>query len=202
MPRKPLPPNVAELRGSYLRHPERRPRPDSDEQLPMTRLAEARITIAEPCPASVRDPRGIKLWEDTCARMLELGTLRRETIPTLERFVLFTVQMWAAIDAGKPIRAALNRELSALEERLLGAASRRNDAAAPARNDPDNYFAQFDDDPDEALRKADPKAWAQQCRRAAGEALKLAARLRFRPEERRRLLKPRNSAGRKREDEP
>lgn len=126
--------------------------------------------------------------------MLELETLTREMIPALERYVLFTVQMWTVVDAGKPIRAALNRELTALEARLLGAPADRARPGSVRRARLSGRFARFSpaNDADEALRKADPKAWSEKCRRAAVEALALAGRLRFRRDERRRLLERRD----------
>lgn len=180
---------MLELRGSYAKHPERRP-PSDDAPAEVTRLEERRTTIAEPCPPSVRDPRGVRLWDQTLNRMMELGTLSRETIPALERYVLFTVQMWKAIEAEKPIRAALSRELSALEARLLEPPARKRAAVQTVRVGTANRFARFraETDADEALRRTDPKAWAEKCRRAAADSLKLAARLRFRKDERARLL--------------
>jgi hypothetical protein len=192
MPRKPLPPSVLELRGAYIRHPERRP-PEPAECLPVTLLAEARISVVEPCPPSVRDPRGLKLWEETCQRMVELGTLHRDLLRPLERYVLLNVAMWAAAEAERPLRAALFRELSSLEAKLLGPPPATSGTSKPRALRPGNRFAQFRNDPDEALRKSDPKAWTEKCRRAASEALKLADRLRFRPDERRKLLERRKS---------
>jgi hypothetical protein len=189
MARKPTPTNVLELRGAYLRHPERRPRSPLGNEPAMTlvsRLVEARLDVPQICPASVRDVRGQQLWEAVCKRMLEANILTRESLVLLERYVLVSVGMWMAADAGKPVRAAVSRELGALEAKLFGAAPLPG--ARPGT--PENRFSAIARafDSDRVFCETDPKAWQARCRREAAEALALASRLRRDKAARRRLL--------------
>jgi hypothetical protein len=193
MGRRPLPPGVLELRGAFLRHPERRPPIEPSETSEVATLAEQRLTVAEPCPPSIQDARGVRLWEQLVATLLERQLLSRDLLRPLERYVLLNFSLWRAAELGKTVTAALSAQLTALEIRLGLAkeSSTKPSAARPALAvGVANKWAELKRWGEEldAEWARDSKAWQARCRREAGEALALARRLRFDRRERRRLL--------------
>lgn len=128
----------------------------------VTRLAEESLAAPAPAPASIQDGRGVKLWDELCARLLEYGTLTPDRLRVLERYVLLNVGMWKGIELGKTPTAALSRELGSLEMRLGLAAPA---AGAPPGSARASGFA--------ALRQraaaldaleANPEAFREHCR--------------------------------------
>jgi hypothetical protein len=192
---KALNPELLELRGSYVRHPERRP--TKDQAAPVVRLAEERIEVAEPAPDTVTHPRGVALWEELVKRMAAQSTMTRDALRVLERYVILNCSMWRQAEARRPIRAAVTREISALELQLglakpqPGTPTPKAAAAKAAQANPNNPFNRFEEElPFPAIGSDAWHAWQRECRQAAADALQLFEQLR----RRRRKTKPRKAS--------
>jgi hypothetical protein len=185
MGRRPLPPGVLELRGAFLRHPERRPPIEPAESSEVATLANQRLTIPEPAPVSIQDPRAARMWEQLVTALVERQLLTRDLLRPLERYVLLTAALWHAAEAGeKPPTAALSRELGSLEARLgLAAAATTGAARAPgAPPGPAAQASRFavlkrEAALDDAAWAGDPAAARERCR---VETKKLLERMRRR----------------------
>jgi hypothetical protein len=119
VPRKRLPPHILEQRGSYVKHPERRPKPDAAPlPTPVTRLTEERPEVVQPAPATPQDARAVRLWEELSTRLIARRALTQDGLRSLERLCLLTTAMWRAAEDGRLPTAALSREIGNLERQL------------------------------------------------------------------------------------
>jgi hypothetical protein len=130
-------------------------------------LADERITVAEPAPAVITDPRGVALWNELVQQLMQRNILTRNLLRPLLRYVALNIGMWRALEEGR-VPAALSREMSSLEHQL-GLASEAP-SSPPARMR-DSRWARIkrEGEAEDTFVRTDPEGWAERCRRDAAK---------------------------------